>query len=64
MSTPLQKLQAIEAQLLQDVMTLSEIISEVTTSRPGLETGLKLLTAQNKLAEAASAVAAVSERLR
>lgn len=63
MSTPVQKLLLIENSLTMHVMTLSEIISEVTTSRPGLEAGLALLRAQTKLAEAGAAVSEAMHKL-
>ncbi len=63
MNSPVERLRAIKQRLLQDVMDLNEIISEVTTTRPGLAVGLPLLTAQAKLAEAASALEVAQEKI-
>ena len=62
--TPSQQLTHIADDLERNVLDLARIITEVTSSRPGLKVALPLLTAQAKLAEAACAVAAAKTALQ
>lgn len=61
--TPAQRLAKIEADLTAMILDMSEIISEATSTRPGLRAGLALLTAQRTLAEATTAVSLAREAI-
>lgn len=58
---PAQELAKMQEQLVSMVLAMSEVISKATNTRPGLSAAIALLTAQRKLAEAASAVEAAKD---